>query len=93
MTTSLTSAAPPPVETKRAASTRPQRPRSRTSRYAVWFVGPFVVLFVGMYVAPIAFAIYKSMFRIQRDALGLGGEDPPANDPDLAPGAGVPRVG
>jgi len=73
MTTSLTSAAPPPVETKRAASTRPQRPRSRTSRYAVWFVGPFVVLFVGMYVAPIAFAIYKSMFRIQRDALGLGG--------------------
>lgn len=60
-----------------------RRPRSRTARYALWFVGPFVVLFLAMYVAPIGFAIYKSMFRIQRDALGLGGTqevfDPLAN--------------
>jgi len=61
----------------------PRRPRSRTARYAIWFVGPFVVLFLAMYVAPIGFAIYKSLFRVQRDALGLGGTqevfDPLAN--------------
>jgi multiple sugar transport system permease protein len=60
-----------------------RRPRSRTARYAVWFVGPFVLLFLAMYVAPIGFAIYKSLFRVQRDALGLGGTqevfDPLAN--------------
>ena len=64
MTTSLTSAAPPPVETKRTAAAPPRRPRSRTSRYAIWFVGPFVVLFVGMYVAPILFALYKSYLPV-----------------------------
>lgn len=60
-----------------------RRPRSRTARYALWFVGPFFLLFLGMYVAPIGFAVYQSLFRVERDALGLGGTqmifDPLAN--------------
>lgn len=48
-----------------------RRARSRTARYALWFVVPFVVLFVGVYVAPICYAVYQSLFRIERDALGL----------------------
>ncbi|CAM3384188.1 carbohydrate ABC transporter permease [Isoptericola cucumis] len=53
----------------RAARRAPGRPR--TARYALWFVAPFVVLFVGVYVAPICYAIYQSLFRIERDPLGL----------------------
>ena len=45
--------------------------RSRTARIALWFVAPFVLLFATVYVAPICYAIYQSLFRIERDALGL----------------------
>ncbi|GAA1737525.1 sugar ABC transporter permease [Isoptericola hypogeus] len=48
-----------------------RRRPSRTARYALWFVAPFVVLFAGVYVAPICYAVYQSLFRIERDALGL----------------------
>ena len=59
-------AVPPPTG-------RARRRRSHGERHALWFVAPFVVLFLGTYVAPIVFALVKSLFRIQRDALGLGG--------------------
>ncbi|MGW8565601.1 carbohydrate ABC transporter permease [Isoptericola sp. NPDC055881] len=50
---------------------RARRPRSRTSRVALRFVAPFVLLFAAVYVAPICYAVYQSLFRIERDALGL----------------------
>ncbi|MFE7406120.1 carbohydrate ABC transporter permease [Isoptericola sp. NPDC057559] len=54
-----------------AVPPRARRPRSRTSRVALRFVAPFVVLFAAVYVAPICYAVYQSLFRIERDALGL----------------------
>jgi multiple sugar transport system permease protein len=37
------------------------------------FLAPFLVLFAAFYIAPILYAIWQSLFSIERSALGLGG--------------------
>ncbi|WP_223772763.1 sugar ABC transporter permease [Streptomyces sp. 135] len=54
----------PPV----AAGRRPSRPPSRRSRrsWAGWgFIGPFVTVFALVFLAPLAYSIYLSLFREQ----------------------------
>lgn len=50
--------------------------RRHDSRAAVGFLAPFGVLFAVFFLLPIGYAIYQSLFRIERTgALGLGGEE------------------
>ena len=47
-------------------------PPGRPRRLSPWlFCAPFVVLFVAMYIAPILYAAYNSLFTIRRSGLGL----------------------
>ena len=50
-------------------------PKSKTigrqARTAALLLAPFVVIFVGMYLAPLCFAVYRSLFVLKRDGLGL----------------------
>lgn len=49
--------------------------RRHDLRSAVGFLAPFGVLFVLFFLLPIGYAIYQSLFRIERTgSLGLGGE-------------------
>lgn len=67
--------------------------RRRQSRTARLFIAPFAVLFVGVFVAPIVFAVWQSLFTLHRSNLGLSAPtlkfDPLANyhrlvqDPDF----------
>lgn len=58
-----TAAPPPPA--RGASSGRPRR-------LSPWlFCAPFVVLFVAMYIAPILYAAYNSLFTVRRSGLGL----------------------
>lgn len=60
--------APPPTP---PAARRPKRAVSP----GVGFLLPFGLLFTGCFVAPIGYAIYQSLLRVERSgALGLGGE-------------------
>jgi multiple sugar transport system permease protein len=52
---------------RRASSTS----NGRRNRAVMLLVGPFVVLFLAMYVAPIVYAALSSMFISQRSGLGL----------------------
>ncbi|KRV49486.1 ABC transporter permease [Wenjunlia vitaminophila] len=68
----------------RAADPVPRgRRRTATLRTPLLFCGPFVVLFLAMYLAPIVYAAVKSLFVIRRSGLGLTGPtevfDPLAN--------------
>lgn len=56
-------AAPPP-----APSPGLSRRRART---AAAFLAPFAILFAGMYLAPIGYTIYQSLFQEHRSGLGL----------------------
>jgi multiple sugar transport system permease protein len=48
--------------------------RTRRSHAAFGFLAPFCVLFALFFVAPIGYAIYQSLFRVERSGpLGLGG--------------------
>jgi multiple sugar transport system permease protein len=50
--------------------------RRHDVRSAVGFLAPFGILFALFFVLPIGYAIYQSLFRIERTgALGLGGEE------------------
>jgi multiple sugar transport system permease protein len=50
--------------------------RRHDVRSAVGFLAPFGILFAVFFLLPIGYAIYQSLFRIERTgALGLGGED------------------
>ncbi|MGH4031968.1 carbohydrate ABC transporter permease [Actinomycetota bacterium Odt1-20B] len=51
---------------------RPSRHARRRTRTALLFLAPFAVLFVGMYLAPIAYTVYQSLFEQHRSGLGLG---------------------
>ncbi|GAA4199494.1 carbohydrate ABC transporter permease [Actinocatenispora rupis] len=47
---------------------------SRSSRAAIGFLAPFGVLFALFFVAPIGYAVYQSLFTVERSGpLGLGG--------------------
>lgn len=58
------------------------RRRTRLSA-PLLFLGPFALLFVGMYIVPICFAIGQSLFKLKRSGLGLSAPtmewDPTAN--------------
>lgn len=58
-----------------ASTTRPRVPKIRTSRgqgrTAALLLAPFVVVFAAMYLAPLGFAVYRSLFVLKRDGLGL----------------------
>ncbi|MET9675138.1 sugar ABC transporter permease [Streptomyces sp. NPDC006482] len=62
---------------RRPATAAPSRPArgafsGRARRLSPWlFCAPFVVLFVAMYIAPILYAAYNSLFTIRRSGLGL----------------------
>ncbi|MEU7512778.1 sugar ABC transporter permease [Streptomyces sp. NPDC042898] len=62
---------------RRPAPTAPSRrtretPTGRPRRLGpLLFCAPFVVLFVAMYIAPILYAAYSSLFTIRRSGLGL----------------------
>jgi multiple sugar transport system permease protein len=50
--------------------------RRHDVRSAVGFLAPFGILFAVFFLLPIGYAIYQSLFRIERTgALGLGGEE------------------
>lgn len=68
MTTSLTHA-PPEAAHRR----RPPRhtPDTRRAISAVGFLLPFGVLFAGLMIAPICYALYQSFFQLHRNGLGL----------------------
>ncbi|MFC1433770.1 carbohydrate ABC transporter permease [Streptacidiphilus sp. N1-3] len=50
---------------------RPPRHLRRRGRTVALFLGPFLLLFVTMYLAPIGYTLYQSCFRMHRDGLGL----------------------
>ena len=55
-----------------ARSTIPkQRTSGRQARTAALLLAPFAVIFLGMYLAPLCFAVYRSLFVLKRDGLGL----------------------
>ncbi|MGL3806839.1 carbohydrate ABC transporter permease [Paeniglutamicibacter sp. R2-26] len=58
-----------------ATTNRPRklsaRTNSRQGRTAALLLAPFVVIFAAMYLAPLGFAVYRSLFVLKRDGLGL----------------------
>ncbi|CAL9387231.1 ABC transporter permease [Streptomyces sp. DH-12] len=61
---------PPPADGARPVPGGPRRSRSGALR-PLLFCAPFIVLFLGMYVAPIVYAVVKSLYTVQRSGLGL----------------------
>ncbi|KAA9089174.1 carbohydrate ABC transporter permease [Microbacterium radiodurans] len=57
---------------REAAKRRPRRADHRT-RSALLLLTPFAILFLGVMVAPIVYALVQSFFRVQRSGLGLDG--------------------
>lgn len=51
-------AAPPRLSSK--------RPRTKNRSAVIGFLGPFVVLFLMFYIAPIGYALYQSFFTVKR---------------------------
>lgn len=92
--TTATSAPPPPT----TGRGRPRTRRSFDWRAPLLFLGPFFVLFLGMYIAPIVYAFVSSLFSVKRSGLGLTAPtqvfDPFANyahafsDPDFVASLG-----
>ncbi|MEZ0090363.1 carbohydrate ABC transporter permease [Streptacidiphilus sp. EB129] len=50
---------------------RPPRHVRRRSRTVALFLTPFAVLFAAVYLAPIGYTVYQSLFRQHHDGLGL----------------------
>ncbi|MER0244659.1 sugar ABC transporter permease [Streptomyces sp. HSW2009] len=54
---------------------RPTRTEARNARAAVGFLLPFLAVFLLCFLAPIGYAVYQSLLKVERPApLGLGGE-------------------
>ncbi|MFH8367431.1 carbohydrate ABC transporter permease [Streptomyces sp. NPDC018031] len=54
---------------------RPTRSEARNARAAAVFLTPFLALFALCFLAPIGYAVYESLLRVERTGpLGLGGE-------------------
>ncbi|RAX49841.1 sugar ABC transporter permease [Arthrobacter sp. AQ5-05] len=58
------------VTPTRATIPKP-RGNGRQARTAALLLAPFAVIFLGMYLAPLCFAVYRSLFVLKRDGLGL----------------------
>lgn len=58
-----------------ASTVRPRMAKAKTNgrqgRTAALLLAPFVVIFAAMYLAPLGFAVYRSLFVLKRDGLGL----------------------
>jgi multiple sugar transport system permease protein len=54
-----------------AAGTRRSGRRRRRGRPVALFLAPFLVPFAAIYLAPIAYTVYQSLFRMHRSGLGL----------------------
>jgi multiple sugar transport system permease protein len=52
---------------------RRTRRSSHKTRSALLLLLPFSILFLGVMIAPIVYALVQSLFRVQRSGLGLGG--------------------
>ncbi|MFJ7249361.1 carbohydrate ABC transporter permease [Kitasatospora sp. NPDC098652] len=50
---------------------RPARPARHRARTVALFLGPFLLLFTALYLAPIGYTLYQSLFRMHRSGLGL----------------------
>ncbi|MDH6139887.1 MULTISPECIES: carbohydrate ABC transporter permease [Kitasatospora] len=50
---------------------RPTRRARRQARTVALFLTPFLVLFAAMYLAPIGYTVYQSLYRMHRSGLGL----------------------
>ena len=83
----MTAVAPNPAHTEVITTGRTSR-RTASAAALRWrtpmlFLAPFLLLFLGMYVLPIVFAIGQSLFTLKRDGLGLSAPtlsfDPLAN--------------
>ena len=65
-----------PLEPQQTVAVTTGRPRrsgaSRYSRSAWLFLTPFGLLFVALMLAPIGYALYQSLFKVERSGLGLG---------------------
>ena len=65
-----------PLETQEApapaASGHGRSGAHRYSRSGLLFLTPFGLLFVALMLAPIGYALYQSLFKIERSGLGLG---------------------
>lgn len=64
----LKAPAPAPIK---AAGAKRRKPVSHR-KFVVGFLVPFGLLFVAMYLAPIAYAIVESLYTVKRSGLGLG---------------------
>lgn len=54
---------------------RPTRTEARNARAAAGFLLPFLAVFLLCFIAPIGYAIYQSLLKVERTApLGLGGQ-------------------
>ncbi|MGW6056699.1 carbohydrate ABC transporter permease [Streptomyces sp. NPDC055189] len=78
MTLSAPAAAAPAPAAARAAAPpaaarggRPSRHGRRRARTARLFLLPFAALFAGLYLAPIGYTLYQSLYEQQRSGLGL----------------------
>ncbi|MFE3880615.1 carbohydrate ABC transporter permease [Kitasatospora sp. NPDC059146] len=50
---------------------RPDRPARHRARTVALFLAPFLLLFTALYLAPIGYTLYQSLFRMHRSGLGL----------------------
>jgi len=66
----MTTATPEPPAVARPPRRPPHHVR-RQARTAAAFIAPFAVLFAGMYLAPIVYTVYQSLFKTHHDGLGL----------------------
>ncbi|RAG83828.1 sugar ABC transporter permease [Streptacidiphilus pinicola] len=69
--TSRRTTVPAPASAERRGSRRAPAHVRRRARTAGAFLAPFLLLFCAMYVAPICWTVYQSLFRMHRDGLGL----------------------
>ncbi|MBI0381236.1 sugar ABC transporter permease, partial [Streptomyces albiflaviniger] len=59
----------------RGAPRRLTRTEARGARAASGFLLPFLALFLLCFIAPIGYALYESLLKVERTGpLGLGGE-------------------
>ncbi|WP_433323843.1 carbohydrate ABC transporter permease [Spirillospora sp. CA-294931] len=63
-------AAAAPVAKRQATAVRRRR-RPRPNGAALFLLSPFLLLFAGTYAAPMAYSVFKSLFREKRSGLGL----------------------
>lgn len=67
-----TSALPRPAPATDAGNATPERRPSRGGHKGFLFATPFVIGFLAVYVLPVAYAVWQSLFQTKRSGLGFG---------------------